>query len=118
MKLVNGWEQSIRIQLEIASIVPGDPIFPSNDTDTEDAVEVELIVEDPEDADMIEIEVEIMKADPGDEEEIELDETVVEEEEMAKNPVAAQPDLEQFRSESDRKIHWNSIGKWSKIPSS
>jgi hypothetical protein len=29
-----------------------------------------------------------------------------------------QPDLEQFRSESDRKIQWNSIGKCSKIPSS
>ncbi len=30
----------------------------------------------------------------------------------------AQPDLEQFRSESDRKIQWSSIGKCSKIPSS
>jgi hypothetical protein len=48
---------------------------------------VELIVEDPEDTDMIEIEVEIMKADPGDEEVV-LDETVVEEEEMSQNPVA------------------------------
>jgi hypothetical protein len=38
LRTIDSVKELKRIQLEIASIVPGDPIFPPNDTDTEDAV--------------------------------------------------------------------------------